>query len=100
MHPLPAAGRHPLAELVVDTFIPNDTLMQHDQARVHVITGPNASGKSCYTKQVGDRKWTAHILQRRATNSVATQLQAGLYVRLSLNGPRVALACLCAGAGA
>lgn len=38
--------------MVVDTFIPNDTLMQADQARVHVITGPNASGKSCYTKQV------------------------------------------------
>jgi hypothetical protein len=36
----------------VDPFIPNDTLMCQDQGRVHVITGPNASGKSCYTKQV------------------------------------------------
>ncbi len=41
--------------LLVDTCIPNDTSMPADAGRVHVITGPNASGKSCYTKQVGAR---------------------------------------------
>jgi DNA mismatch repair ATPase MutS len=47
------AGRHPLAELLTDgQYIPNDTLLPADGNRVHVITGPNASGKSCYIKQV------------------------------------------------
>ena len=39
-------------ELTVDgVFIPNDTVMGESGARVHVITGPNVSGKSCYMKQ-------------------------------------------------
>jgi hypothetical protein len=47
------AGRHPLAELLVEgSYIPNDTTMAQGKPSVHVITGPNASGKSCYTKQV------------------------------------------------
>jgi hypothetical protein len=33
------AGRHPLSELVVDRFIPNDTHMGQDSSRVHIITG-------------------------------------------------------------
>lgn len=50
------AGRHPLAELLVEgSYIPNDTTMGPGQPSVHVITGPNASGKSCYTKQVGGK---------------------------------------------
>jgi hypothetical protein len=66
------AGRHPLAEVVVDTFIPNDTLMQAEQARVHVITGPNASGKSCYTKQVNDRLSIPAHLRLLCTHSAST----------------------------
>ncbi len=38
-------GRHPLAELVVDVFIPNDTNMTGSQGRVQVITG--AAGGRC-----------------------------------------------------
>ena len=72
-------GRHPLSELVVDTFIPNNTCMgsggsdscgigmeeggqvDHGGGRVHVITGPNASGKSCYIKQCGLIAYLAHL---------------------------------------
>lgn len=42
-------GRHPLQELIVDDFIPNDTAMDNDN-RVLIVTGPNFSGKSCYAR--------------------------------------------------
>ena len=47
-------GRHPLCEAVVDVFVPNDTALdpERDPGSVHVITGPNSSGKSIYLKQV------------------------------------------------
>ena len=45
-------GRHPLQELIVDNeFIPNDTHIDQSR-RINVVTGPNFSGKSCYTRQV------------------------------------------------
>ncbi len=46
------AGRHPLTEMLVDSFIANDCCITEDQGRVNVITGPNRAGKSCYAKQV------------------------------------------------
>lgn len=54
-------GRHPLQELITDDeFIPNDTFINADR-RVNVLTGPNFSGKSCYTRQVGMLVYMAHI---------------------------------------
>ncbi len=45
-------GRHPLQELIIDDeFIPNNTEI-NPLKRLNVITGPNFSGKSCYTRQV------------------------------------------------
>jgi DNA mismatch repair protein MSH5 len=56
-----ANGRHPLQERIIDTeFIPNDTHVDA-RCRVNVITGPNFSGKSCYTRQVGMLVYMAHI---------------------------------------
>ena len=47
-------GRHPLCEAVVDVFVPNDTSLDSERAAgaIHIITGPNSSGKSIYLKQV------------------------------------------------
>ncbi|KAD4178838.1 hypothetical protein E3N88_27429 [Mikania micrantha] len=53
-------GRHVLQEMTVDTFIPNDTNIM-DQGNVHIITGPNYSGKSIYIKQVALIVFLAHI---------------------------------------
>lgn len=54
-------GRHPLQELIVDNdFIPNDTHIDQSR-RINVVTGPNFSGKSCYTRQVGILVYMAHI---------------------------------------
>ena len=54
-------GRHPLQELNVSNFIANDTHMGGGQEKVHVITGPNSSGKSVYLKQVGLIVYLAHL---------------------------------------
>lgn len=71
-------GRHPLQELVVPSFIANDTLLlggpgetrdDHsiipdgvgDPPSVMVMTGPNHSGKSVYLKQVALIVFLAHI---------------------------------------
>ncbi len=46
--------RHPVVEqmLVEDTFIPNDVQLGKGTDLI-ILTGPNASGKSCYLRQVG-----------------------------------------------
>lgn len=48
------AGRHPVVEKLLEggtRYIPNDTHFD-TAARVHIITGPNMSGKSTYIRQV------------------------------------------------
>jgi DNA mismatch repair protein MutS len=66
-------GRHPVVEqlLVNEPFTPNDILMGSDEGdgqRSHgqrpdliVLTGPNASGKSCYLRQTGLLQLMAQI---------------------------------------
>ncbi len=51
-------GRHPVVEKSLPTgfFVPNSTVMgQEEEANpdLVILTGPNASGKSCYLRQVG-----------------------------------------------
>lgn len=51
------AGRHPVVEqsLGAGFFVANDTQLGHDHWHpdLVILTGPNASGKSCYLRQVG-----------------------------------------------
>lgn len=55
-------GRHPVVEqLVVDKFIPNDLLLNHDHNLISVITGPNMAGKSTYLRQNALIVIMAHI---------------------------------------
>ncbi len=46
-------GRHPVVEVLMDggVFVPNDTLLDTDQNRCAIITGPNMAGKSTYMRQ-------------------------------------------------
>jgi DNA mismatch repair protein MSH5 len=73
-------GRHPLQELVVDSYIPNDCYLSGGQGEADedpegharkspprppsnllALTGPNHSGKSVYIKQVALIVYLAHI---------------------------------------
>lgn len=46
-------GRHPVVEATgKDTFVPNDTVLDNDETRMAIITGPNMAGKSTYMRQV------------------------------------------------
>lgn len=46
-------GRHPVVELLTDTaFVPNDTLLDCNENRCSIITGPNMAGKSTYMRQI------------------------------------------------
>ncbi|WP_129597133.1 DNA mismatch repair protein MutS [Anaerophilus nitritogenes] len=47
-------GRHPVVErtMDVDLFVGNDTLLDGEENRFSIITGPNMAGKSTYMRQV------------------------------------------------
>ncbi|MDV4151635.1 DNA mismatch repair protein MutS [Clostridium sp. AL.422] len=47
-------GRHPVVEKVISNgeFVSNDTLLNTDNNRLLLITGPNMAGKSTYMRQV------------------------------------------------
>ncbi len=47
-------GRHPVIEanLIGETFIPNDVCLDSQQQRLYLITGPNMAGKSTFIRQV------------------------------------------------
>jgi DNA mismatch repair protein MutS len=47
-------GRHPVVERLglPGGFVPNDTLLDLEQHRLLVITGPNMAGKSTYLRQI------------------------------------------------
>lgn len=41
-----------ITEALVEQYIPNDCVMEGTTDRVHIITGPNSSGKSSYVRAV------------------------------------------------
>lgn len=47
-------GRHPVVEKMLEqgAFVPNDTMLDTDENRLSIITGPNMAGKSTYMRQV------------------------------------------------
>ena len=61
------AGRHPVVELLLveDTFTANDLALgsggPEESPDLLVLTGPNASGKSCYLRQAGLLQLLAQI---------------------------------------
>lgn len=49
-------GRHPVVERLLpvgERYIPNSTTIDTEEQQIHIITGPNMSGKSSYLRQVG-----------------------------------------------
>ena len=55
-------GRHPVVEAISkDRFVPNDALLDNEDNRCAIITGPNMAGKSTYMRQIGLISIMAHI---------------------------------------
>jgi len=75
-------GRHPLQELCVPQFIVNDTFINTDKGRVKLLTGPNASGKSVYLKQVGLIVYLAHIGSFVPAESAVVSIIDGIFTRI------------------
>ena len=74
-------GRHPVVEqnLVQGTFVANDlNLGQLQGADLIILTGPNASGKSCYLRQTG----LLQILAQMGSYVPATKAHLGLCDRI------------------
>jgi len=48
-------GRHPVIETVLEAggFVANDAALAADGDRIHILTGPNMSGKSTFVRQLG-----------------------------------------------
>ena len=56
-------GRHPVVEAMMEKgeFSPNDTILDEDENRTMLITGPNMAGKSTYMRQVAIITLMAHM---------------------------------------
>lgn len=55
-------GRHPVVEAISkEKFIPNDTLLDENENRTMIITGPNMAGKSTYMRQTAIITVMAHL---------------------------------------
>ncbi len=54
-------GRHPVVEKTVQGFVPNNAILDSEENRFLIITGPNMSGKSTYMRQVAMIALMAHI---------------------------------------
>ena len=55
-------GRHPVVEAISkDRFVPNDALLDNENNRCAIITGPNMAGKSTYMRQIALIVIMAHI---------------------------------------
>lgn len=55
-------GRHPVVEAISkERFVPNDTILDNEENRCAIITGPNMAGKSTYMRQVALIVLMAHI---------------------------------------
>ncbi len=55
-------GRHPVVEgLINEQFVPNDTILDCQDNRMIIITGPNMAGKSTYMRQIAIITILSHI---------------------------------------
>lgn len=83
-------GRHPLQELVVDTFVPNDAHLGGEGSRdddykhrIALCTGANACGKSVYLKQIALIQYMAQIGCFVPAESATLGLVDKLFTRIS-----------------
>ncbi|HRK03954.1 MAG TPA: DNA mismatch repair protein MutS [Chlorobiota bacterium] len=57
-------ARHPVIEQILPpgtSYVANDVMMDGEAPTIHIITGPNMSGKSSYLRQTGLIVFLAHV---------------------------------------
>lgn len=78
-------GRHPVVEKLLpvgEKYIPNHTHLERNKEQVHIITGPNMAGKSCYLRQVGLITFLAHIGSYVPARSAQIPLTDRIFTRV------------------
>ncbi|XP_043543378.1 mutS protein homolog 5 [Chiloscyllium plagiosum] len=75
-------GRHPLMELCTRTFVSNPTSSGEEHGKIHILTGPNSSGKSVYLKEVGLIVFMALIGSYVPATEANIGLIDGIYTRI------------------
>ena len=78
------SGRHPVVEKMLDggiRYVPNDTHFD-SMSRIHIITGPNMSGKSTYIRQVAVITLLAQIGSFVPADSATIGLVDRLFARI------------------
>lgn len=76
-------GRHPVVEAISkERFVPNDTLLDCEENRCAVITGPNMAGKSTYMRQVALITLLAHVGSFVPAKSASVPLTDRIFTRV------------------
>ena len=77
-------GRHPVVETILPhgAYVPNDTLLDSDENRTMIITGPNMAGKSTYMRQVALITLMAHIGSFVPAKSAEITLTDRIFTRI------------------
>ena len=77
-------GRHPIVEAIKRDvpFVPNDTLLDTNENRFMIITGPNMAGKSTYLRQVALIVIMAQIGCFVPAESAQIGIVDGIYTRI------------------
>jgi DNA mismatch repair protein MutS len=76
-------GRHPVVEAISkEKFIANDTLLDENENRTMIITGPNMAGKSTYMRQTAIIALMAHIGSFVPANSAQIPVIDRIFTRV------------------
>ncbi len=77
------AGRHPVVETISkQRFIPNDCVLDNQDNRTMIITGPNMAGKSTYMRQIAIIVLMAHMGSFVPAKSANISLTDKIFTRI------------------
>ena len=79
-------ARHPVVEKISkQRFVPNDCLLDNDENRMMIITGPNMAGKSTYMRQIALITLMAHVGSFVPAKTAEIPLTDKIFTRIGAN---------------
>ena len=76
-------GRHPVVEAISkQNFVPNDCILDNDENRTMILTGPNMAGKSTYMRQIALITLMAHVGSFVPARSAEIPLTDKIFTRI------------------